>query len=342
MNYWQVAAGDGQRDFSEVFLNRGCMLIGPGQYGDYTNNYHKYKDRTLVTKNDDNQINAFVWKVKAGDIVVLKKPSGKKWEVIAIGKILFGYSYQDRFDDIEGWDLSHHTQMKWAIPNKKTIISGLTRGTFKRINKKSTIEKIDDVYKTSKPFTSKAMPKPQEILSDDDLIELLIDYGLRPKDAEDFTHTINRIRRLVRWYQKKGKNVKEHETRTFLIVPLLLALGWPEQKLKIEWNHIDIAFFEKPYTDENNESNDCVVILESKKLWDGLSPAASQVEQYANQFPKCKKVIVSDGCCYKLFERKGKSWEYTAYLNILKPRRKHPYNPKVGGAPDVFLSLMGR
>jgi len=29
-------------------------------------------------------------------------------------------------------------------------------------------------------------------------------------------------------------DIREHETRTFLVIPLLLALGWAEQQLKIE------------------------------------------------------------------------------------------------------------
>lgn len=67
--------------------------------------------------------------------------------------------------------------------------------------------------------------------------------------AELFVKVVHRIRDLGQWYRdrvREGIKVKEHETRTFLIVPLLLALGWPEQKLKIEWYNIDIAFFSNP------------------------------------------------------------------------------------------------
>ncbi len=164
---------------------------------------------------------------------------------------------------------------------------------------------------------------------------------MRIKDAEDFAQTIRRIRRLVKWYYENGADISEYETRTFLIVPLLLTLGWTEQKLKIEWNNIDIAFFEKPYTWENIDSNECIIILESKRLWEGLSFAPNQATKYARKYPKCDKMIVSDGCCYKLYIRKGSNWNYSAYLNILKLKRKHPYEPNVGGASDVFLSLMG-
>jgi hypothetical protein len=342
MNYWQVAAGDGGRDYSEAFLKYGVMLIGPGDPGEYFQNKQHYKD-------DYKSITVFAEQVKDGDIVVLKRPSGKLWEVLAVGTVKKDYVHLPVFDDVEGWNLQHCRYVRWIKPESKKLITGLTRGLFKGINKQSTITTISSVLNSgiSRSFTQ--IPEPPKKLNDEDLIDILINYGLRPKDAEDFTQTIHRIRRLVKWYYSNGKDVKEHETRTFLIVPLLLALGWPEQKLKIEWNRkgmgkkrIDIAFFEKPYSKENKSSNECIIILESKKLWDGLDYGTSQASTYASRYPKCNRLIVSDGCCYKLFERKGTTWHYSAYLNILKPKPIHPYQPKVGGAPDVFLSLMGK
>jgi hypothetical protein len=52
---------------------------------------------------------------------------------------------------------------------------------------------------------------------------------------------------------------------------------------------------------------------------------------------------VSDGCSYKLFERKGgDDWYYFAYLNVLKPRLSHPYRDGIGGASDVLVRLLAR
>jgi len=336
MNYWQVAAGDGGRDYSEVFLKYGVMLIGPGDPGGYFENKEYYKNTYK-----SNDITVFAEDVEDSDIVVLKRPSGKLWEVLAIGTVKNEYVHLPVFDDVEGWGLQHCRYVEWKKPKGKKLITGLTRGTFKGINKRSTIEKIDKILDSGEPIISSSIPEPPKKLNDEDLIDVLINHGLRPKDAEDFTQTIHRIRRLVKWYDDCGIDVKEHETRTFLIIPLLIALGWPEQKLKIEWNNIDIAFFEKPYSEENKDSNKCIIILESKRLWEGLSYGTSQASTYASKYPSCTRMIVSDGCCYKLFKRKGDEWNYSAYLNILKPKLKHPYEPNVKGAPDVFLSLMG-
>lgn len=338
MNYWQVAAGDAERDYSNVFLKYGVMLIGPGGYGEYFKNQSYYKN---IYKSND--VTFFVEQVKDGDIVVLKKPSHKLWEVLAIGTVKGDYDYLEVFDDVEGWDIRHCRYIEWQKPKNKKPIKGLTRGTFKRIKKSSTKDTINYLFNSVSKIRSVKPPKSPKNLTDEDLIDVLIDYGLRIKEAEDFTQTIKRIRRLVKWYDNNGKDVKEYETRTFLIIPLLIAIGWPEQKLKIEWKKIDIVFFKKPYSRQNKCSDkDCIIILESKRFWAGLSYATSQATNYAKKYTNCKRLIVSDGCCYKLYKKRGKTWVYSAYLNILKPKWKHPYEPNIGGAPDVFMNLMSK
>lgn len=333
MKYWQVAAGAAGRDYHEVFLRYGVMLMGTGGRGDYRTSKDEHADY------GSNDIKYF-YEADEGDIVVLKRPSGRLWEILAVGTIRGKYDYVAAFSDIEGWHLQHCRHVKWVKPKATPRISGLSRGTFRGVNKPSTRQAIGKILESGEPIPASPIPRPVAELGDEELIDLLINYGLRAKDAEEFTRTIHRIRRLVKWYERYGMDVKEHETRTFLIIPLLLTLGWTEQKLKIEWKGIDIAFFEKPYSEENKDANECVMILESKRLWAGLSYGTSQVASYAARYPKCSKMIVSDGCCYKLYRRRGRTWSYSAYLNLLYPKSKHPYEADVGGAPDVFLSLM--
>ena len=67
-------------------------------------------------------------------------------------------------------------------------------------------------------------------VTDEDLIRHLMEHGLSSGRAEDVIRTFGRIRRLGNWYEDHTyDSVSEHETRTFLIAPLLLALGWPER-----------------------------------------------------------------------------------------------------------------
>jgi len=193
MNYWQVAAGDSRRDYSDVFLKYGVMLIGPGDPGEYFQNEQYYKN--IYKPND---ITVFAEQVKDGDVVVLKRPSRKKWEVLAVGTVKDDYVHLPVFDDVEGWDLQHCRAVEWVEPKNKEPITGLTRGTFRGINKKSTIEIISDVLKSGislSPF--KQIPEPSKELNDEDLIDTLINHGLRPKDAEDFTQTMRFTPKVV-------------------------------------------------------------------------------------------------------------------------------------------------
>ena len=335
MNYWQVAAGDGERDYSKAFVKFGIMLVGPGDPGDYFENKDVYRKHPWGSV-----VKAFAERAQDSDIVVLKRPSKKQWKVLAVGKIKGDYQCLPIFDDVEGWDLQHCRKVEWFLPEGEMLIPGLARGTFSRIWKPAIAEQTKQALDSGKPISPQPLPEIAPKLSDEDLINYLINNGLRPKDAEDLARTIARIRRLVRWYWNYGANIKEHETRAFLILPLLFALGWSEQRLKIEWKATDIAFFDKPYNRQNRDTKNCIMILESKRFWGGLTYAEGQVKKYAKNFPNCRHLIVSDGCCYKLFKREDDEWIYDAYLNILKPKSRHPYEMEKGGAQDVFLSLM--
>ena len=114
MNYWQVAAGDGERDYSEAFTKFGVILIGPGEPGDYFEKKDTYKKYPWGST-----VKAFAEQVRDGDMVVLKRPSKKLWKVLAVGMIKGGYQYLPIFDDVEGWDLQHCRMVEWFLPEDK-------------------------------------------------------------------------------------------------------------------------------------------------------------------------------------------------------------------------------
>jgi hypothetical protein len=157
------------------------------------------------------------------------------------------------------------------------------------------------------------------------------------QQAELIANAIWRIRRLAKYYQEHAQDVGEHEIRTFLIVPLLLSLGWAEQRVKIEWANMDIVLFDTPY---NQNSSKPLVIIESKRLFDGLRYAPEQAAKYADSWPSCTRFVVSDGIRYKLFLREGEHWRHAAYTSLIAPRRMHPYESGVEGAVTFFRSLV--
>ncbi len=330
MTYWQVAAGDEGRNYSDLFFEYGIMCVG-----------------------GENQIKTLM-KVEEGDTVILKR--GKS-EILGAGKIIKRdgviHSKDEKWlGDFDGWDLRSYTNVEWHRPEKPIPIhSGLAIGTIMKLWN-IDIQKIAHTITTNYPKLE-PKPKPNQddvyTLKDDEIVEFLISEGFRPGDAEELTNTFNRIRLLANFYYNKCNwyKIREHETRTFLIMPLLFALGWSEQKLKIEHGikggRIDIAAFSKPFLgDQDDENKSCKLIIESKAFSVGLDYATKQAVAYAKAFPNCKKIIVSNGFCYKAFLKKGDTFSTTpfAYMNLLKPTNKHPLYPNSKGTLELFKLLL--
>ncbi len=97
MKYWQVAAGEDGRDYSEDFLNFGVMFIG----------------------NLPADLVRFAERAQKDDVVVLKKPNrGKtlkcgRWQIVAVGLIAGCSTYRQQFDDVQGWDLRNCRRVEW-------------------------------------------------------------------------------------------------------------------------------------------------------------------------------------------------------------------------------------
>lgn len=335
-NIWQVAAGDGERNYWDIFRQFGVMLIGPGGEGDYTKHKDAYNRMTPARRRP---IRQFVEVADKDDYVVLKHRSGSKWIAIAIGRIKPGYYFKPVFGDVEGFQLQHCRRVDWRQTSEKPI-PGLGRGggCFSQVIKARDVVKRR--WEKGKPIHKfdRIPNNPKSI----ELIDSLVIKGLPRQNAKRIANEIERLKSLAEWYEDNGKDcdVPEHETRTFLIVPLIMSLGWDEKKVKIEWKHKDVALFDADYS----EQNEPVVIIESKRLWHGLGDAPEQAERYTRKYPTCKTFVVSDGIRYKLFTKPkpARKFRFSAYLNLLTPTRKHPYKPDVGGAVSFLLEMFHR
>ena len=342
MNYWQVAAGTSGRDYSKEFLRYGVMLIGPGRLGPLSMNRELYKNHR-----EGANVLRFVDQVKCGDHVILKRPHGKQWDIVAVGRVAGEYEWLEQFEDVEGWDLQHARRVEWVKANPPVLVNGLRMGRINRVSQyqKEPIEAAKLLMNERDPFEAIEVPPPANPVAEEDLVTSLIGNGLRPADAEAVIRAIWHVRRLAGWYVSRMNLINEYEIRTFLIIPILLALGWSEQRIKTEWNHTDVSLFREVFQKDSKP----FIILESKRMGVGLGHAEHQVRLYANQFPDCNKLVTSTGDRYRLYEKKpGEIWDahgmeekhLRAYMKLSSLKDRHPYLEGVGGAPDLLKSLM--
>ncbi len=346
MNYWQVAAGAEQRDYSRWFLQYGFAFVGG-------------EEQTRVMQ-----------RVRAGDIIALKEGRSK---ILAAGRVAgrdgkaAGVGDKWWMRDFDGWDLPAYCHVDWHVPSESVATQGLGIGAIQPLNNRSAQQTAEQILRENPRRDSLQEPRPVETIEDKEILGFLVREGLQPSAAEHLTAAFNRIRLLATYYYEaiyqrqelSRGDVREHEARAFLIVPLLIALGWPEQQMKIELGvkgespqsksgKIDIACFAKPYRRGNDgepNNEDCTLIIETKHFRSGLHLAPEQAKSYAEHFRSCKAVLVSNGYCYKAYERNRDTEEFpqepSAYLNLLRPRNGYPLDPdNVKGALEVLWLLI--
>jgi hypothetical protein len=331
MGVWQVAAGSAGRDYTGRFLRHGMAFVG-----------------------GDIQCSTMDQYVQLGDEVILKRGLS---EIVAVGRVVardgkfkgVADKHGDKqwLWDFDGWELPAWCYVDWHIPSQPKSTNGLTRATIQRVNLPHLLALTEEVLKSNPVKTTyDAEPANTKEVNDETLITDLVQLGLRPGAAEEFAQALRRIRRLVRFYlDREWSLTNEHDARTFLVVPLLIALGWAEQKMKIELQargvgRVDIGCFNKPF---NGHDDQCIALIETKALTQGLDYATNQAHKYASSFPSCNVVLATNGYCYKAYERTGDTFSTVpnAYLNINFPRNRYPLDPEqVGGAIEVLKLLL--
>ena len=212
MTTWVVSAGAEGRDYTEYFYRSGMAFVG-----------------------GDSQ-RAAMAQVAAGDIVLLKRGLT---EFLAAGRVVErdgrvgGDGDKDWLRDFDGWDLAAYRFVEWHVPPQPHPAVGLRMGTIYQTMRTENLTASAALLEApARPSTGE--PAPTQAVDDDVLLAFLIREGLRVSAADELTDALRRIRLLAEYYYKNWSwtDIREHETRTFLVVPLLLALGWAEQQLR--------------------------------------------------------------------------------------------------------------
>jgi hypothetical protein len=215
-SYRQIAAGSLGRDYTDRFIQFGMAFVG-----------------------GETQM-ATMKQVSLGDIILLKRGL---YQVVAVGEVVerdgkhSGEGDKQWLQDFDGWNLSAYCYVSCRVPESPIQTDGLTRATIQKVPQQKHKDIADSALMLPpQPFEPE--PETTTIVDDQAILRFLIAECLRPAAADELTMTFGRIRLLSEYYFNNSncswEDIREHETRTFLVVPLLLALGWSEQQIKIE------------------------------------------------------------------------------------------------------------
>ncbi|MBE3070304.1 MAG: hypothetical protein IMZ66_08715, partial [Planctomycetes bacterium] len=325
MNVWQIAAGERGRNYSSLCLKHDLALIGPGDPGPYPKSEIHYKNKS--------QVKNFCREPKPGDLVLLRLYH----DVVGVGLIPEGednqYRWCEDFDDVLGWDLQHTRRVLWD-PEAIAILQDMQpvfgnhkqQPTFTAVRESRILERAPHLKGSVKPRALKELPTVERALPDEALGIQLFAAGLANESIEDVIAVLRKIRRLASWYEQGACGVKrpnEHEIVAHAVVPLMLGLGWSEQLLAVEWNRVDVAFFDRPPTNEEN----CIAVLEAKRLGSPIEDTYKQAENYVKSLnlSRCKVIITTDGMRIFVYHRQADGWpdHPTGYANFAKMRIRH-------------------
>lgn len=349
-NVWQVAAGDQSRFYAGLFRKHDLMFIGPGHFGPYDRrHYDDVVEKNPWMKEAAATVRRFVEKPKADDIVLLR--SGNELSAIGVIPHDGGYEWRSEFEDVHGWDLQHTRRVAWqselphdlldTLDGRDNFFGSLRQmRKFSAINDAARLNRLKDhfgEFANAAERSLKTLPlPPPSPLTNEQLGEALYDKGLAHEVVTRLLDAIEQIRRIGRWYHDSaasGERPSEHEIIAYMVLPLLMALGWSQQLVSVEWKKIDLAAFDfTPTVPEN-----CALICEAKLLQIGLAPALGQALGYVDRhnLNRCRTILLSDGLIYYLYGRQGVNergdvdWSSTpnGYLNIELIRTDHIASP---------------
>lgn len=325
MNYWQIAAGSNGRDYSDSFLKFGMAFVGGEE-----------QEETIlkIAENDIIILKIGMSQIKAAGIVVTR--NGK----------YNGYNDKTWLNDFDGWSLPAYIYVDWRCPQDIVQTTGLTRTTVEKSWQQQNNDIADQIIANNPVCIFSDEPEEVNPITDKQLIDNLIRNGLSVLKAQELNDSLYRIRLLAEYYTNscRWEDIKEHETRTFLVIPLLLSLGWTEQQIKIEYScpagRMDIALFTKPFHDKNAKLK---CIIETKDFSKGLDNVEKQAQSYAEHYPECKIIVVTNGVRYKIYIKKNDEYHEkpNSYLNILSPTDGYPLNPReIKGAIEAIKWLL--
>jgi hypothetical protein len=352
---WQIASGAWGRNYADVFFDYDVMLMGPGDPGPFDD--AAYAGLTTAgshTKEYIASLTSFCRGPQAGDHVLVRNGHS----VVGIGRIATNdYHHCKAFDDVYGWDLQHTRRVTWQPELREDLAAIQTDGpifggrrmipTFTAVGDTKVLDRIAHLFSKVEPGALKSMPaEPGPELSLEDLGEALFTRGLSNDAVDKLLLAFRRQRRLTKWYQdgpRAGRAPSESEVVAHLVLPMLLALGWSEQLLAVEWQRIDLAaFYATPTTNET-----CVLVCEAKGPGSGLADDFEQAKGYVDRhgLARCRLLLLTEGTRFYLYARHADGgWpdKPTGYFNTGRIRLAHLLHAGTNPIDSILALSPGR
>lgn len=347
---WQIAGGELGRRYDDLFLKHDVMFCGPGRFGPFDAAvYSKAAADGQITTGEYTRVSRFS-EVRPGDVVLLR--SG--YTVLSMGIVAEGgYFHSTTFDDVFGWDLEHACRVIWqhdlngelqTIQAERALFADRKQiPTFTAVADAKILDPLRSLLERCRERPLRPLPPaPPAPLSMEELANALFKRGLGFDAVDRVCAALEKQRRLIGWYQNSamaGSRPTEHEVVAHIILPMLLALGWSEQLLAVEWHKIDLAVFNGTPTDASR----CKLVCEAKSMEHGLQDDFQQAAGYVERhgLTECNKIVLANGGRFYLFRRHpGATWsaEPDGYLNVLKIREDHLL-PAGTNAVDTLMAL---
>ncbi|MCG8804011.1 MULTISPECIES: hypothetical protein [Tenacibaculum] len=319
---WQQACGDKDRNYSQICMKWDVILNGPGYAGAYPECIEILKKHNWTSRKRTD-IWRFAEQMQNGDLVVLRLGTDM---VLGVGEIVGEYEWLDCFSDVDGWDLQHVRRVRWlwkGIDNPKYFKTyALKQGdTTQILTGKDVLDWVSslDIPQEKYDIPIIELPKAGKKIDQNEIAEYLFEKGVSSQSIETLTTEFDELRRIAKWYV--GKEVpSEFETISYLVVPILRALGWTPQKMAIEWHRVDLALFDQLPREDKNLS----IVVEAKKKGNSCLTAKSQAQNYAKGKNNCKRLIVSDGLRYGTYIKENDEYKLKAYFNLIDLREEYP------------------
>lgn len=332
---WQVGAGDTERSYGHICIKYDVMIAGPGSRGAFEE--ERYADLGDIR----NSLRRFCKEARRGDVVLLRLGTG---DVLAVGEIADDAAEcREAFADVDGWELQHARRVRW-LPNTANSFPSKTLGgqvrTFAAVNVEPVRTWVQGLQVAEADLVRELAVLPQAGASLDaaELGKRLFIEGLPSEYVDRLMATFASLQRIASWYSNDTKRPagrpSEQETVCYLVIPLLLSLGWSQQTAAVQWNYVDIALFRgMPPTEAT-----LACVVEAKLLGRSVFSPLGQAREYALKPGRdgCDRLIVTDGIRYALHRREGEEFKMQAYLNILDMRDNYPILDCAGAVQAVL------